>query len=136
MNTGFGLEEAVREARERTGVPGVAAGLQVGGERTFAADGVLALDGESPVRVDSPFRIASISKPFTATLAAACLPLDGGLGALLSHTAGLRCESAEPLPAAAEGLFSYSNAGFWEVGARSAAAFGSSFEEVQVGLRH
>jgi hypothetical protein len=44
MNTGFGLEEAVREARERTGVPGVAVGLQVGRERSFAADGVLALD--------------------------------------------------------------------------------------------
>jgi CubicO group peptidase (beta-lactamase class C family) len=132
MNTGFGLEEAVREARAKTGVPGVAAGLQVGGERSFAADGVLALDGESPVHVDSPFRIASISKPFTATLAAACLPLDARLRALLSHTAGLRCESAEPLPAGAEGLFSYSNAGFWEAGARSAAAFGSSFEEAML----
>ncbi len=129
MNTGFGFEEAVREAHAKTGVPGVAAGLQIGGEQSLAAGGVLGLDGESPVHVDSPFRIASISKPFTATLAAACLPLDGGLKALLCHTAGLRCESAEPLPAGAEGLFSYSNAGFWEAGARSAAASGSSFEE-------
>ncbi len=129
MNTGFSLEEAVREARARTGVPGVAAGLLVAGERSFAADGVLALDGESPVHADTPFRIASISKPFTSTLAAASLPLDGGLRALLSHTAGFRCESTEPLPAGAEGLFSYSNAGFWEAGAQSATAAGSSFEE-------
>jgi hypothetical protein len=54
---------------------------------------------------------------------------DAGLRALLSHTSGIHCESAEPLPAGAEGLFSYSNAGFWEAGARSAAACGSSFEE-------
>jgi hypothetical protein len=129
MNTGFSLEEAVSAARVRTGVPGVAAGLFVGRQESFAAGGVLALDGESPVSVDTRFRIASISKPFTATLAAASLPLDGGLRALLSHTAGFHCESAEPLPAGAEGLFSYSNAGFWEAGARSAAAAGSSFEE-------
>jgi CubicO group peptidase (beta-lactamase class C family) len=129
MNTGFGLEEAVREARGRTHVPGVAAGLQVGGEKSLAADGVLALDGESPVHVDTPFRIASISKPFTATLAARSLQLDDEVCALLSHTAGLRCESDELLPESCRGLWSYSNAGYWAVGARAAEACGLSFSE-------
>ena len=103
MNTGFGLEEAVREARERTGVPGVAAGLRRDGETTFAAEGVLALGDAEPVLDDTPFRIASITKPFTATLAGECLPLDEGLCRLLSHSAGLRCESRAPLPSAADG---------------------------------
>jgi CubicO group peptidase (beta-lactamase class C family) len=123
MNTGFGLEEAVREARAATGVPGVAAGLFRDGETVFAADGVLELGRDEPVRVDTPFRIASITKPFTATLCAATVGLDEPLRALLSHTAGLRCESAEPLPPAAAGLWSYSNAGYWQAGAACGAPF-------------
>jgi len=87
MNTGFGLEEAVREARQRTGVPEVAAGLWRDGETAVAAEGMLALGGAEPV-VDAPCRIASITKPFTATLAGECLPQD--LRRLLSRSAGLR----------------------------------------------
>jgi CubicO group peptidase (beta-lactamase class C family) len=48
---------------------------------------------------------------------------------LLSHRAGLRCESLDPLPPEARGLFSYSNAGYWAVGEACAQACGSSFEE-------
>src|SRR6476620_9875053 len=116
----FRLEEAVHEARERTGVPGVAAGFSQGGESGFAAAGVRVLGEPKPVSTETPFRIASISKPFTATLASRCLELDDELCALLSHTAGLRCESAEPLPESCLGLWSYSNAGYWAVGARAA----------------
>jgi CubicO group peptidase (beta-lactamase class C family) len=123
MNTGFGLEEAVREARAATGVPGVAAGLLHDGETVFAADGVLELSRDEPVRVETPFRIASITKPFTATLCAATVGLDERLRALLSHTAGLRCESAETLPPAAAGLWSYSNAGYWQAAAACGAPF-------------
>ncbi len=123
MNTGFGLEEAVREARAKTGIPGVAAGLLHGGETQFAADGVLELGRDEPVRAQTPFRIASITKPFTATLCAASVGLDGRLCALLSHTAGLRCESAEPLPREAAGLWSYSNAGYREAGGRCGSPF-------------
>src|SRR5216683_1270674 len=100
MNTGFELENAVREARAATGVPGVAAGLLRDGETVFAADGVLELGRDDLVHPETPFRIASITKPFTATLCAATVGLDEPLRALLSHTAGLRCESVEPLPAA------------------------------------
>jgi CubicO group peptidase (beta-lactamase class C family) len=126
MNTGFGLEEAVREARAATGVPGVAAGLLRDGETVFAADGELELGRGEPVRAETPFRIASITKPFTATLCAATVGLDEPLRALLTHTAGLRCESADPLPPAAAGLWSYSNAGYWQAGAACGAPFDSA----------
>jgi CubicO group peptidase (beta-lactamase class C family) len=129
MVPAFELQEIVREARSRTGVPGVAAGLLLGGEAVTVADGVLVLEGDDPVRADTPFRIASISKPFTASLALSCLPLDERLQGWLSHTAGLRCESQQPLPDGAEGLFSYSNAGYWAAGEACARACGSSFEQ-------
>src|SRR5437764_13596158 len=125
MNTRFGLQEAVRAAHARTGVPGVAAGVFVDGETAFAAEGVRELGRGEPVAVDTPFRIASITKPFVATLAAERLELDEAVRALLGHTAGFRCESTEPLPDGAEGLWSYSNAGYWRVSER----FGASFEE-------
>jgi CubicO group peptidase (beta-lactamase class C family) len=124
----FRLDEAVREARSRTGVPGVAAALFAGGEVTSAADGVRTLGSAQPVDTDTPFRIASVSKPFTATLVARTLGLDDDVRLLLSHTAGLRCESAEPLPESCRGLWSYSNAGYWKAGERVAAC-GTSFSE-------
>src|SRR3954453_9136211 len=102
MNRGFGLEDAVRDARAATGVPGVAAGLLRGGETEFAADGVLELGRTEPVRVETAFRIASVTKPFTATLCAASVGIDERLEALLSHTAGLRPEAGEA-PAARGG---------------------------------
>jgi len=129
MVPALALPEIVREARARTGVPGVAAGLLAGGETVVAADGVLELGGGAEAGPHTPFRIASISKPFTASLALSCLPEDERLRRLLSHTAGLRPESAEALPEEAQGLFSYSNSGYWRAGAACAAACGSSFED-------
>src|SRR5712691_3094339 len=102
----YELGEIVCDARARTGVPGVAAGVLVDGEVAAVADGVLELGRDEPVRAETPFRIASISKPFTASLALSCLEPDARLRAWLSHTGGLRCERAEPLPQGAEGLFS------------------------------
>jgi CubicO group peptidase (beta-lactamase class C family) len=138
MVPAFELEEIVREARARTGVsgdavPGVAAGLYADGEVISVADGVLELGRSDAVRPDTPFRIASISKPFTASLALACLPgrrtePDAQLRAWLSHTAGLRSERAEPLPEVAQGLFSYSNAGYWAAGEATAALCGTTLE--------
>lgn len=122
------LEEAVRAARARTDVPAVVAGLRAGGHVELAADG--------PVDVDTPFRIASVTKLFTASLATLLIDLGepiGGVGAaprqLLSHTAGLRSEVAAPLPEACRGLWSYANSGYWAVGHACAAAAGSSFAE-------
>jgi CubicO group peptidase (beta-lactamase class C family) len=121
------LAEIVREARARTGVPAVAAGLLSAGRVELAADG--------PVDVETPFRIASITKWFTASLAALLLdlgePVAGGASArqLLSHTASLRTETAEPLPESCQGLWSYSNAGYWAVGDACEQAAGASFSD-------
>jgi CubicO group peptidase (beta-lactamase class C family) len=121
------LAEIVRAARARTGVPAVAAGLLDGEGVELAADG--------GATVETSFRVASVTKWFTASLAALCLDLDEPLvrgasaRALLSHTAGLRPESAEPLPEACRGLWSYSNAGYWAVGEACAAACGVAFAE-------
>jgi CubicO group peptidase (beta-lactamase class C family) len=128
MKSRFRLEEAVREALVRTGVPGVAAGLSVDGETIVAAGGVLAAGGSEPVQPGTPFRIASITKPFTATLCAEAGVLDQEVATLLSHTAGFRPESPSALPDLCRGLWSYSNAGYWEAGSRAAAALGGSFE--------
>src|SRR3954451_1925723 len=122
------LAEIVRDARARTGVPAVTAGLLVGGRVELAAAG--------PVEIETPFRIASITKWFTASLATLLLDLDapsvsGGAsaGRLLSHTADLRPNSRELLPEPCRGLWSYSNAGFVLAGRECAAVTGASFSE-------
>src|SRR5690349_2557008 len=115
------LAEIVREARSRTGVPAIAAGLSVDGSVELAADG--------PVDVETPFRIASISKWFTASLVSACGALDDETRRWLSHTADLRSEVAEPLPERCRGLWSYSNSGFWAAGEACAAAAGMPFAD-------
>lgn len=121
------LTEIVREARARTGIPAVAAGLLVGERVELAADG--------PVEVETPFRIASITKWFTASLAALLLDLDAPLedganaGRLLSHTADLRPNSRAPLPDVCRGLWSYSNAGYVLAGQACAAAANMTFSD-------
>jgi CubicO group peptidase (beta-lactamase class C family) len=119
------LAEIVREARARNGVPAVAAGLLVGDRVELAADG--------PIEVETPFRIASITKWFTASLATLLLdldaPLENGASArrLLSHTADLQPGSRALLPEPCRGLWSYSNAGYVLAGEACAAAASSSF---------
>jgi CubicO group peptidase (beta-lactamase class C family) len=98
----FSLTDSVAAAQERTGIPDVAAALHADGSTAFAGS------------ADTPFRIASITKSFTATLLAESGLLDDRRRALLSHTAGYRPEAAEPLPDGCAGLWSYSNAGYWE----------------------
>ena len=115
------LGEIVREARSRTGVPAVAAGLFVNCSVELVASG--------PVDIETPFRVASISKWFTASLVSACGALDDETRRLLSHTANLRSEVAEPLPEACQGLWSYANSGYWAAGEACAAATGMSFPD-------
>ena len=122
------LAEIVRDARARSGVPAVTAGLLVGERVELTADG--------PVEVETPFRIASITKWFTASLAALVLDLEAPLdavgpsaGRLLSHTADLRPNSRELLPEPCRGLWSYSNAGFVLAGDACAAAAGTSYSD-------
>jgi CubicO group peptidase (beta-lactamase class C family) len=120
------LAEIVSEAQTHTGVPAVTAGLLVDEKTEFAAAG--------PVEIETPFRIASITKWFTASLAALLLDLEapagpGGENAarLLSHTADLRQNSRDPLPEPCRGLWSYSNAGFVFAGDACAMAAGTSY---------
>lgn len=61
------LAEIVRDLRERTGVPGVAAGALLAGEEAIACDGVTSAEHPLPVDETTLFQVASLTKPFTAT---------------------------------------------------------------------
>src|SRR5439155_22640582 len=63
------LAKAIAEARESWSVPGLAVGVLEAGAVISSADGMLELGRPEPVSPDTVFRIASITKPFTATLA-------------------------------------------------------------------
>jgi CubicO group peptidase (beta-lactamase class C family) len=100
------LAEWAAEARERWSVPGIAVGVLYDAEVTTAADGVCELGRPEPVSAESLFRIASITKPFVATLAMTLVqdglldldkpPADSAASAtvrqLLSHQGGLATE--------------------------------------------
>ena len=121
------LAELVRDARARTGVPTAAAALHVGGRTTFAG------------AHERPFRIASITKSFTATAVSLAGLLDERRRALLLHTAGYRPERAEPLPPECAGLWSYSNAGYWEAASAFDGEYSVALRELvldPLGLRH
>lgn len=63
------LASWVREARRRWHVPGTAVAVRTPDSLVTSADGVYDLGGERPVTPDTVFRVASITKPFVATLA-------------------------------------------------------------------
>ena len=111
----FSMRASVAAAQERTGIGEVAAALHVDGKTEPAG------------AAERPFRIASITKSFTATLLWETGRLDERARTLLSHTAGYRPESTEPLPPECAGLWSYSNAGYWEAG--------SAFPDYSAALR-
>jgi CubicO group peptidase (beta-lactamase class C family) len=149
------VDELAREQLERTGVPGLALGVLEGDEVETLCLGVEALATGAPVTPATTFRVASITKPFTAALARAVLDLDEPLETpagpatprlLLAHAGGLRCEAERPLSAyrsvseavADAGLrawgepgrlWVYSNAGYWLVAAAVERATGLRFEE-------
>jgi CubicO group peptidase (beta-lactamase class C family) len=121
------LVEIVRQAQMQTGVSVAAAALRVDGRTRFAG------------AHQRPFRIASVTKSFTATAISLAGLLDGRRRELLSHTAGFRPDRAEPLPPECAGLWSYSNAGYLE----AAAGFGGDYSDAvhelvlePLGLRH
>jgi CubicO group peptidase (beta-lactamase class C family) len=121
------LVEIVRKAQARTGIPEAAVGLHVGGRTAFAG------------ARERPFRIASITKSFTATAISLAGLLDESRRALLSHTAGYRPERPEPLPTECEGLWSYSNAGYWEAASSFDGNYSDAVRELvlePLGLRH
>ncbi len=122
----------------------MAIGLLRDGEVVTAATGVGEVGGDAPVSPDDVFRIASLTKPFVATLVLslaqdelldldeppAATSTEATIRQLLSHQGGLACERPELLDGLRPGeLFSYSNAGFWLVGAAIAHAAGMTFED-------
>jgi len=121
------LVEIVREAQARTDVPAVGVALHVDGRTAFAGTH------------ERPFRIASITKSFTATTISLAGLLDDHRRALLSHTAGYRPERAEPLPNECAGLWSYSNAGYREAASGFEGDYSEAVRELvlePLGLRH
>jgi CubicO group peptidase (beta-lactamase class C family) len=63
------LDDVVGQELARWTVPGMAVGILQGGERETHAWGVTSLETKYPLLPESVFRVASISKLFTATLA-------------------------------------------------------------------
>jgi CubicO group peptidase (beta-lactamase class C family) len=142
---------ACEAAAERWQVPALAVGVLLPGTSYEQ----LAVGCEPGTR----FRVASITKPLTATLAVQLLDLEASTGIwpedvkvrhLLSHMSGYDCEHADladfgdgddALAAAVSGLgavrrflpveqaWSYANTGYWLAGALCAAAAGSTYEE-------
>jgi len=112
------LVEIVREGQLRTGVSVAAVALHVDGRTAFAG------------AHERPFRIASITKSFTATAISLAGLLDDRRRMLLSHTAGYRPERPEPLPPECAGLWSYSNAGYWEAANGFEGAYSDAVREL------
>jgi CubicO group peptidase (beta-lactamase class C family) len=131
-------------------VPALAAGISVGGTLVTATVGC----ADTTV-----FRVASVTKPLTATLALDLLDLEATTGIwpddvrirhLLSHTSGFDCECgdlarfgsgdgalagvAAELPGVrrfvgVEQAWSYANTGYWLAGHLAAERAGQSFED-------
>lgn len=121
------LAEIVRDAQARTGVSVAAAALHADGRTAFAGAHV------------RPFRIASITKSFTATAVSLAGLLDADRRRLLSHTAGYLPERPEPLPPQCAGLWSYSNAGYWEAASGFDGEYSQAVRELvlePLGLRN
>ncbi len=144
--------QACEAAAERWAVPALAVGTLLPGATSYEQ---LAVGCEPGTR----FRVASITKPLTATLALQLLDLEASTGIwpddvkvrhLLSHTSGYDCEYGDlarlgdgdgALATAVAGLgetrrflpaeqvWSYANTGYWIAGALCAAAAGSTYED-------
>ena len=168
------LREFVEAEMERWGVPGVVIGLLWEGKSEAVAFGVASVESGYPLLPDSAFRIASVTKPFVATLVATLVQEgrinpDGPLAHylpdlklpesgeaeitvrhLLTHTSGLDTElpvnlasfgnddgAASRLAASQPPVtrwarpgrvFSYSNFGYWLLGAIIGNCTSSTFE--------
>jgi CubicO group peptidase (beta-lactamase class C family) len=144
------FSQACEAAAIEWNIPALAVGASVGGRIETVSVGC---------PVDSVFRIASITKPFTATLALELLDPQGKTGVwpadvrvrhLLSHTSGYDCECGDlarfgdgedalsalilELPGVRryvgiEQAWSYANTGYWLAGWLAAERAGQPYEE-------
>jgi len=139
------------DAASRFDVPAIAVGAA-------SPDGIVEVEALG-CELDARFRIASVTKPMTASLAVQLLELDAPTGVwpgdvrvhhLLSHMSGFDCELGdearfgegdEALGAAvaelgtvtrlvgSDTVWSYANTGYWLAGWLAATAAGSTFED-------
>src|SRR3954468_5114628 len=80
MTQRFGPVADVLQAQVASGrLPGFVAAVRAGGDTEVLAGGRLAVDGDAPMRPDTLFRLASVTKPFAGALTLA-LVKDGVLG--------------------------------------------------------
>src|SRR5918912_3144498 len=102
------IAERAHAELERHGVPGAAFGVLRDGRTDAFAAGVRNVETSGAIGLQTPFRIASITKPFVATLAlelvrAGKVSLDDPVGygvtrrQALSHTGGVAIEWPRPL---------------------------------------
>src|SRR5262249_12179257 len=115
------LAQWTAEARENWSIPGIVVGLLQDGEPVMVADGVCSLESNEQVTPETAFRVASITKPFTTTLAMTLVEdglleldapppgsrVESTIRQLLSHQGGLTSEwpeAYEDLAAHEEGL--------------------------------
>ena len=101
MTDGERLENIVETAVARGDAPGVVAAVATGDETHIAAAGAMAIGGP-PMRPDTVFRIASITKPVTAAVVLS-LALGRGPGQFtVPGLDGLRFEVTGEAPASPE----------------------------------
>src|SRR3954453_14764978 len=80
MTERFGPVADVLQGQVDSGrLPGFVAAIRAGGRTEVLAGGRLAVDGEAPMRPDTLFRLASVTKPFAGALTLG-LVTDGVLG--------------------------------------------------------
>jgi beta-lactamase class C len=96
------VDAAFRPLLAEHDVPGIAVAVTVGGEQSFFSYGVAAKDRNTPVTKDTLFEIGSVSKTFTATLAAYAqargkLSLDDHPGKFMPQLRGKPIDSANLL---------------------------------------
>lgn len=89
------LEEVLREHVGEGKAPGLVALVARGDEVEFAAVGSVDVEGSAPMRRDTLFRVASLTKPITA--AAVMLLVDDGVVALGDPVAKWLPELADPV---------------------------------------
>lgn len=61
------LSEFVKATAEKSGIPGVVAGVWADGQEVYACHGVTSIDNPLPVDPDTLFVLGSVTKPCTAT---------------------------------------------------------------------
>src|SRR3954453_12650177 len=94
MTERFGPVADVLQAQVDSGrLPGFVAAVRAGGDTEVLAGGRLAFDGDAPMRPDTLFRLASVTKPFAGALT---------LGLVEAGVLGLDDEVLRWLPELAE----------------------------------